>query len=72
LLTGGDYEEIVNAPRAGKPLVVENGGERMMLTLTNEWRTALADADDQQLASVAVQWSQIEEFQGTNTEGLAP
>jgi hypothetical protein len=34
------------------------------MTLTDELRAALADAGDEQLASVAVPWSQTEEFRG--------
>jgi hypothetical protein len=64
LLTGRDYGEIVKGPRAGKALAIEDGGERVVLTLTNELQTALADADDKRLAAVAVPWSQIEEFWG--------
>jgi hypothetical protein len=71
LLTGRDYEEIVKGSRAGRVLADEDGGERTVLTLTDELQTALADADDERLVAVAVPWSQIEEFRGANTAGLA-
>jgi hypothetical protein len=64
LLTGRDYEQIVAGPRAGHALATQSGGERLVVTLTDELQAALADADDTQLASVAVPWSQTEEFFG--------
>jgi hypothetical protein len=72
LLTGRDYKEIAGGPRAGKALAILNDGERLVLMLTDELQTAVADADDQQLAAVAVPWSQIEELRGANPEQLAP
>lgn len=72
-MTGAAFKGIgKSSTRRARALVIENGGGRMVLTLTDELQTALADADDQQLASVAVQWSQIEEFRSTNMEGFAP
>jgi hypothetical protein len=64
LLTGRDYEQIVAGPRAGHVIANQDGGERLVVTLTDELQTALADADDAQLASVAVPWSQTDEFSG--------
>jgi hypothetical protein len=64
LLTGRDYEQIVAGPRAGRALAIRDGGERVVVTLTDELQAALADAGDKQLASVAVPWSQTEEFRG--------
>jgi hypothetical protein len=64
LLTGRDYEQIVAGPRAGLALAIRAGGQRMVVTLSDELQAALADADDRQLASVAVPWAQTEEFWG--------
>jgi hypothetical protein len=64
LLTDRSYEQIVTGPRAGQALAIRDGGERQVVTLTDELQVALADADDEQLASVAVPWSQTEEFWG--------
>jgi hypothetical protein len=64
LLTGRDYEQIVAGPRAGHVIANQDGGERLVVTLTDELQTALADADDAQLPSVAVPWSQTDEFSG--------
>jgi hypothetical protein len=64
LLTGREYELIVAGPRAGRPLAVRHGGERMVVALTDELQVALAEADHSRLASVAVPWSQTEEFWG--------
>jgi hypothetical protein len=54
----------VAGPRAGHTLASHDRGERLVVTLTDELQAALADADDTQLASVAVPWSQTEEFFG--------
>ena len=64
LLTGHDYEQIVAGPRAGKELASQDAGERQVVSLTDEIQAALADADDEQLAVVAMPWSQTEEFCG--------
>ena len=64
LLTGRDYEQIVAGPRAGQVIANQDSGERLVVTLTDELQTALADADDAQLATVAVPWSQTDEFFG--------
>jgi hypothetical protein len=71
LLTDRDYEEIVHGPRAGEALAIEADGECLVLTLTDELQTALADTNDDRLVAVAVPWSQIEEFWGAKPEGLA-
>src|SRR5262249_24967029 len=64
LLTGRDYEQIVTGARAGHVLANQDGGQRLVVTLTEELQAALADADDEQLASAAVPWSQPEQFWG--------
>jgi hypothetical protein len=64
LLTGRGYEAIVAGPRAGQILASKGGGERMVVTLTDELQAALASADERQLGSVAVPWCQTDEFFG--------
>jgi hypothetical protein len=64
LLTGREYEQIVAGQRAGHVLAAQDGGEHVVVTLTDELQAALAGADDAQLASIAVPWSQTEEFFG--------
>jgi hypothetical protein len=64
LLTDRDCERIVAGPRVGRALATRDGDERLVVTLTDELQAALADADDAQLASVAVPWAQTEEFLG--------
>jgi hypothetical protein len=64
LLTSRDYDQIAVGPRAGKALVIRDEGEGAVVTLTDELQDALATADGAQLASVAVPWSQTEEFWG--------
>ena len=65
LLTGRPYEKIEQDPRWGQPLAVRDGGERLVLTLTDGLIDALAHADSEQLAAAAVPWSQTKEFWGT-------
>jgi hypothetical protein len=64
LLTERAYEQIVTGPRAGRPLAAQDSGESLIVTLTDELQAALADADDDVLAAVAVPWSQSDEFSG--------
>lgn len=64
LLTGRSYDEIVDDPRSGKDLASRDGGERLVLTLTDTLASALVAASDERLAEVAVPWSQTEEFWG--------
>lgn len=64
LLTGREYEQVMAGPRAGHVLAAQDGGERLVVTLTDELQAALADAGDTQLAAVAAPWSQTEEFFG--------
>ena len=64
LLTGRDYDLIVAGPRAGHALAIRNGGARVVVTLTDELQAALAEADDEQLESAALPWSQTDEFWG--------
>ena len=64
MLSGRDYEQIVASPRAGHMLANQDGGERLVVTLTDELQAALADAHDDHLTAVAVPWSQTEEFFG--------
>lgn len=67
LLTGRPYAEIASDPRSGNALAVRDGGERLVLTLTEGLTEALAAADDDRLAEVAVPWSETEEFWGLAT-----
>jgi hypothetical protein len=64
LLTGRPYEEIEQDPRWGHSLAVRNGGERLVLTLTESLIDALGQSNAETLAAVAVPWSQTEEFWG--------
>ena len=71
LLTARPYDEIVAQPRSGHTLAVRDGGERLVLTLTDVLTSALAEASQERLAEVAVPWSRTEEFWGgTDPESL--
>jgi hypothetical protein len=60
LLTDTEFAEVLS--RGRKPLAIVNNGERIVVALSDELQAALADADDERLASMSVPWSQIEEF----------
>jgi len=64
LLTGRPYDDIVEDPRSGQEVATRNGGERLVLTLTESITTALAEAGNDRLSGVAVPWSRTEEFWG--------
>lgn len=64
LLTGRPYEVIETDPRWGQTLAIRDGGERLILTLTDDLVDALARADPADLARVAGPWAQTEEFGG--------
>jgi hypothetical protein len=64
LLTRRPYEEIEQDSRSGHSLASRDGGERMVLTLTDGLIDALAQSSPDQLATAAGPWSQTEEFWG--------
>jgi len=63
-LTGRPCDEVVADPRSGHDLAVRDGGERVVVTVTDSLRTALANANDAALERAAEPWSQTEEFWG--------
>lgn len=67
LLTGRDYDSVMADERCGKDLAVRDGGERLVLTMTDSLTAALAEADEGRLAAVAEPWAQTEEFFGSAT-----
>jgi hypothetical protein len=64
LLTGRPFDDICAGPRSGVLIKDGGDGERVVVSVTDELCTALADASDERLAQVAVPWSQTEEFFG--------
>jgi hypothetical protein len=64
LLTGVDYDEIADRERSGKDIAVGDGGERLVLTLTDELQAALVSASDERLKQMAEPWLRTEEFGG--------
>jgi hypothetical protein len=72
LLTGRDYDEILQGrPRAGPVLASRDGGRRLVVTLTRDLQAALSQADHARLADVATPWCQTEELSGQGDPGLA-
>lgn len=72
LLTGRDYEAIVEDPRSGgSPGDGDQAHEdHGVVTLTDSLRDALADADDSRLAELVGPWSQTEELQQPGWENV--
>lgn len=64
LLTGVPYDEVSGAPRQGDAVAVRDGGEVVVVTLTDSLQAALAAADASRVAQVARDWSRTEEFWG--------
>ncbi|MCY1676876.1 hypothetical protein OVA06_19585 [Pseudarthrobacter sp. SL88] len=62
LLTGRSFDDVMDDPRSGQALADRDGGERLVLTLTEPLSTALATASDEALERVAIPWSETEEF----------
>ncbi len=62
LLTGRPYDDVVDDPRSGHVVASRDGGERLVVTLTDALAAALREASDDRLAEVAVPWVQTEEF----------
>lgn len=69
LLTGRSYEEVADDPRQSAeigpaPKAGGDAAEHGVVTLTDSLAAALADADRERLAEVAVPWSRTDEFWG--------
>ena len=62
LLTGETCDDISDRPRWGHVLAERHGGEKSVITLTDELQVALATATSDQLVVVARAWSETEEF----------
>ena len=71
LLTGRPYDDIVDDPRAGYVVADRDGGERLVLALSDTLAAALAAASDERLAEVAAPWVETEEFWGDGDPELA-
>ncbi len=62
LLTGRSFDDAMEDPRSGHAVAIRDGGERLVLTLTDTLSLALASASEEALERVAVPWSETEEF----------
>lgn len=62
LLTGRPYDDVVEDPRSGHDVATRDGGERLVVALTDSLTSALTGATDEVLDRVAVPWSETEEF----------
>jgi hypothetical protein len=64
LLTGTSTDAIFSRERSGKGIAVRDGGERLVLTLTDELQAVLSAATEKQFDEVAARWLQTDEFWG--------
>ncbi|WP_146905335.1 hypothetical protein [Cellulomonas aerilata] len=63
-LTGRSYDDVM-ADRADDGVIADrDGGERLVVRLTAALSDSLADAGEAHLATVAVPWSETDEFWG--------
>lgn len=70
LLTGRDVDEVLDG-NIGRDVAERDGGERMVVRLSDELFDALALADARRLREVAGPWSQTEELVGSDPGELA-
>ena len=70
LLTGRTFDEVLDDGPTS-PVADRNGGEELVLRLTDELARALAEASDSRLDEVAVLWSQTDELEGADPADLA-
>jgi len=63
LLTGRSYDEVAEA-RPEQPVAMRDGGERLVVRVSDDLTAALAGASQDALVHVAKPWSQTEEFWG--------
>jgi hypothetical protein len=64
LLTDRPYDDLESDPQWSLILAERNGGEQLVVRVTDSLVNALAQADPDRLSSVATPWSQTEEFWG--------
>jgi hypothetical protein len=64
LLTGVNTIVIRSRDRFCKDIAVRDGGERLVLTLTDELQSALSRASEQRLNAVSEPWSRTDGFGG--------
>src|SRR5262249_40050593 len=60
LLTGVGYDEISARPRCGHAVAERDGGEKLVLTINDELRDALAEATPERLAAVSGSWAAMD------------
>ena len=64
LLTGRSFDEILADP-SGEMVASRDGGERLVLAITENLQQALGDLPDNRIDEVARQWSIPDEYYGT-------
>lgn len=63
ILTGRPYDEVIADP-TGDVIASRDGGERVVVRLTETLQEALAEATEAQLVEAVERWAQTEEFWG--------
>lgn len=64
LLTGRTFDEILDDP-SGKIVASRDGGERLVLPITENLQQALGDLPDERLEEIGLQWATADEYYGT-------
>jgi hypothetical protein len=64
ILTGRTYEEIEASPGWARLLAEEDGGERLVVALTEPLTQALAASTAEDRRAATARWAQTEEFDG--------
>lgn len=64
LLTGTPFDTILDRGRHGKPVAIRDTGERLVLTMTDEFRDLMATVDPHRLDTAVAAWALSEEFDG--------
>lgn len=70
-LTGRSAKTVKEGPRHGVVLASVDDFAVVVVTVSDELTAGLAAASSERIAEAAESWSQFEDFQGTDTSGLA-
>lgn len=70
LLTGQDYDSVLDNPRQGEVLAAADDGV-MVVALTDELRDALATSDESRLSVVGAELAATEELDASDAEDVA-
>src|SRR6476619_201932 len=67
VLTGQPFNETLADP-SGKVIAIREGGERLIVPVTNNLQDALAALPDDAIGTAAAEWAEPDEYYGTGTD----